>query len=86
VHAKHPPVHNRPQRQIVKHVAAIPPNVAAAIFSLTLVVEPIHLRDLPRLVVSADERYAIGIPDFEEQEQEERLDRVETAVDKVACG
>lgn len=86
MHAKHPPIHNRPQREIIKHITAISPYIATSVFPLTLVVESIHLGDLPRLVIAADECYSIGISDFEEEKEEECFDGVEASVDKVACG
>lgn len=84
MHAKHPAIHHRAQTQIVKHVAAVPPHVARAVFALTLVVETVDLGDLPGLVVAADEGDAVWISDFEGEEEKEGLDGVEAAVDKVA--
>ena len=48
-----------------------------------LVVEAVDLRDLPRLVVAADERDAVRIADFVRQQEEEGLDAVEATVDEV---
>ena len=50
----------------------------------TLVVEAIHRGDLPRLVVAADEGDAVGVADFEAEEEQEGFERVEAAVDEVA--
>jgi hypothetical protein len=36
-------------------------------------------------VVAADERDSVGVSYFETEEEEERLERVEAAVNKVAC-
>ena len=47
VHAEHPAVDDGAQRQVVEHLAAPPPHVAAAILALALVVEAVHLCDLP---------------------------------------
>ena len=55
-----------------------------AVLAQALVVEAVHLRDLPRLVVAADERDAVGVAHFECEEQQECLDRVEPAVDEIA--
>jgi hypothetical protein len=82
--AKNPPVYDRPQTKIVKDVAAVPPHVARPVLPLTLVVESVHLRDLPRLVVAPDERYPVRVPDLKEEEEEKGLDGIEAAVDKVA--
>ena len=50
----------------------------------TLVVEPVHLRDLPRLVVAPQNRDAIAIAQLERDEQGDRLNRVVPTVDVVA--
>jgi len=86
MHTKHAAVHDGPQTQIIKDVAAVPPHVARAVLALTLVVEAVDLGDLAGLVVPPDEGDAIGISDLEEKEEEEGLNGVEAAVDKVACG
>jgi hypothetical protein len=67
MHTKYPPIHNSAQREVIKHIAAVPPHVPAAILALTLVVEPIHLCDLARFVVAADEGDAIWVSNFEEE-------------------
>lgn len=64
MHAKHASVDNRPEREIVKHITAIPPHIPAPILSLTLVIEAIHLGDLAGFVVSPDEGDAIWVSDF----------------------
>lgn len=84
MHAKHPPIHDRPQTEIIKYVATIPPDVDAPIFALTFVVEAVDLGDLAGFVVAPDEGYAVRVADFEEEEKEEGFDRVEATVDKVA--
>ena len=60
------------------------PDVDAAVLSQALVVKPVDLRDLTRLVIATDQRDPIGVPYLEREEEEEGLDRVEAAVDKVA--
>lgn len=84
MHAKHTAVHNRTERHVVKHVAAVAPDVRTAILSCALVVEAVHLGNLPRLVVAPDERHPVRVSDFERQQQQECLDRVQAAVHKVA--
>lgn len=74
MHAKDLSIDDRPQRKVVKHVAAVPPNVGAPVLALTLVVEAVNLRDLARLVVAPDEGDPVGVADFEQQEQEEGFD------------
>lgn len=78
-------VHHASQAQVVKHLTAISPHTRAPKLAQALVVEAIHLRDLPRFVVAANEGDAIRVADFEGEEEKERLDGVEPAVDIVAC-
>ena len=72
------------QGQEVKDLRTIPPRVGVPILALTLVVEAVDLRDLPRLVVAAEDGDAVTVPDLERDEQRRRLDRVVAAVDVVA--
>ena len=67
--------------QEVEQVGEVLPDVGVAVLAQALVVEAVHLGDLARLVVAADERHAVRVPDLEGEEEEERLDRVEAAVD-----
>lgn len=86
VDTENPPVDDSSEGQEIKHVGAVSPHVARSVLPLALVVEAVHLRDLARLVVPPDQRDAVRIPNFEDQEEEERLDRVEAAVYEVAWG
>lgn len=85
MYAKHPPIHDRAQVEVVEHLAAVAPHAGRAVLAHALVVEAVHLGDLPRLVVAADEGDAVGVAHLEGEEEEEGLDRVEAAVDVVAC-
>ncbi len=54
------------------------------ILSFSLLLSSLNdLRDLPGLVISADEGDSVWIPDLQGQEQQERLHRVEAAIHKV---
>jgi hypothetical protein len=64
---EHPTIHNSSKTEIVKDVTAIPPYVHASIFSLTLVIEPVHLSDLSRFMIASDQSDSIGISDLQEQ-------------------
>ena len=86
VHGEHAVLDDRRQRQVVKHLGAVPPHVDRAVLAQALVVKAVHLRDLPRLVVAADQRHAVREPHLERQQQQKSFHRVEAAVDKVACG
>lgn len=84
VDAEHPPVYDRPQGEVVKDFAAPPPHVGTRVLSLALVVKAVNLSDLTRLVVPADEGDAFGVANFESEEEEEGLYRVEASVDEIA--
>lgn len=86
MHAEHPAVDDRAEREVVEDLAAPAPDVAAAVLALAFVVEAVHLRDLAGLVVPPNQRYALGVADLEREQQQEGLHAVEPAVDKVACG
>lgn len=84
MHTKHPSIDDRPKREIVKHLTAPPPHVTTAVLPLAFVVEAIHLRNLPRLMVSSDESYAVWVADFESEEKEKGLHAVKTSIDEIA--
>ena len=84
VHAEDCAVDQRREREVVEEVGEEPPDVRAAVFPHALVVEAVDLRDLPALVVAADQRDAVGVADLEGQEEEEGLDGVVAPIDEVA--
>lgn len=69
---------------VVEDLGAVLPHADRAVLSETLVVEAVHLGDLPRLVIATYERDAIRVAHFERQQEQERLDRVEAAIDEIA--
>lgn len=52
----HPSFHECCQRKVIEEISEVLPYIGVAIFSQALVVEAIHLSDLPALVVPAQER------------------------------
>ena len=84
MHTKYASIDDGTQREIIEDFAAPAPHVAAAVLALAFVVEPVYLRDLPRLVVSTDESYAIRISHFERQKEKKRFDAVETSIHEVS--
>ena len=82
--AKDTAVDDGAEGEVIEHLAAPAPDVGRAVLALALVVEAVHLRDLARLVVAANERDALGVAHFEREQKEEGLHAVETAVDEVA--
>jgi len=84
MHTEHASVDNGAEREVVEDLAAVAPDVRGAVLALAFVVEAVHLRDLPRLVVAPDERDAVWVPHFVREQEEERLDGVEASVHEVA--
>ena len=76
--------HERAQGEVVEDLAAVAPDVRAAVLADALVVEAIHGCYLPRLVVTSYECDAVWVADLEAEEEEEGFKRVEAAVDEVA--
>ena len=70
--------------QEVEQVGEVLPDVGVAVLAQALVVEAVHLGDLARLVVAAQDRDAVAVPHLERDEERHRLDRVVAAVDVVA--
>ena len=84
MYAEHPSIHHCAQTQVIKHVTAISPNIARAIFPLTFVVKAVDLSDLPRFMVAPDKGDPVRIADFDNKEEEEGFDRIETSIYEVA--
>mmetsp|Transcript_16426 Transcript_16426/g.40599 ORF Transcript_16426/g.40599 Transcript_16426/m.40599 type:complete len:318 (+) Transcript_16426:882-1835(+) len=90
-HRREPPVHaknlvldQRGEREVVENFGAVPPDIHGTVLAQTLVVETVHLGDLPRFVVSADQKHALGIPDLQREQQQKGLHGVEPSVYEVA--
>eukprot|EP00166_Cyanidium_caldarium_P005435 ctg_660.g351 len=84
VHAEDARVDQRGHRKIVEQVGAPLPSVGRAVLAQTLVVETVHLGDLARLVVAAQQGDARRISCLETEQKGERLERVAAAIHKVA--
>mmetsp|Transcript_5811 Transcript_5811/g.22973 ORF Transcript_5811/g.22973 Transcript_5811/m.22973 type:complete len:281 (+) Transcript_5811:959-1801(+) len=83
VHAKYLVIYERRQRKVIEHIRAISPHVDAPVFAQTLVVKPVHLRDLSTLVIPPNEIHSIRVPHLQRQEQQKRLHAVKPAIDEV---
>ena len=83
VNAKYLLVDQSSQGQEIEYFSAVAPHVDRAVLAQTLIVKAVDLRDLPALVVASDQRDVLGVPHFESQQQQERLDRVEAPVHEV---
>ena len=70
--------------QMVEHVRDVLPHVRVAVLAQALVVEAVHLRDLPALVVTAEKRDAVGPSRLHRDDGANRLHRVVPSIDVVA--
>jgi hypothetical protein len=82
--AKNATIYDSTQREIIEDFATPAPHVATAVLALAFVVKPVYLRDLPRLMVSTDESYAVRISHFEREKEKECFDAVEASIHKVS--
>ncbi len=76
--------HNRGEGEEVEEVSVLLPHVGAAVLPHALVIKTIHLRDLPGLVISAKNGYAIGPAKLKSHQQTNALHGIVTSVDVVA--
>ena len=70
--------------QVVEEVCEEVPHVRVAVLAEALVVEAVHLRDLPRLMVAAEDRDALPVPDFQRHEERHSLEAVVPSIDVVS--
>jgi hypothetical protein len=76
-------IDERSEGQKVEQISEESPNVGVPILAETLVVEPIHLRDLPRFVVPTENSDTVAVAKFESDEEGDRLDGIVSAIDVV---
>ena len=74
----------RAQGEVVEDFAAVTPDVRAAVFADAFVIEAVHGRDLPRLMVSSYKCDSVWVANFEAEEEEEGFERVKAPVNEVA--
>mmetsp|Transcript_48227 Transcript_48227/g.114762 ORF Transcript_48227/g.114762 Transcript_48227/m.114762 type:complete len:205 (+) Transcript_48227:163-777(+) len=67
-------VDNRGEGEVVEEVGEALPYVRAAVLADALVVEAVDLGDLARLVVSAQDRDPVRVPELEEHDEGDALD------------
>lgn len=63
----HLPIHQGCEWEVVKEVCEVLPDVCVAVFPQALVIETVHLCDLPALVVSSQYRDAFWIANLQTQ-------------------
>lgn len=73
------------ERKVVEEVGEVFPDVGIAVFAQALIIEAVHLCDLARLVVSAEDGDAGGVADLESDKERDRLYREITSIDIVTC-
>ena len=69
--------------EVVEKVGEESPHVCVAVLPEALVVEAVHLRDLPRFVVAAENCYPVAVAQLERNQEGDSLDRVISSVDIV---
>ena len=74
---------NSSQRKEVKQIGVIFPDIGVSVLPQTLIVEPIHLSNLPRLVVSSQDRDPILESHLQRNQQSHSLNRVVASVHVV---
>ena len=72
------------QRQIVKQVGKEFPDVCIAVFSETFIIKAIHLCDLARLVISAEDSDALWVSDLQSDQERHSFNGVVPTVNIVA--
>mmetsp|Transcript_22016 Transcript_22016/g.45016 ORF Transcript_22016/g.45016 Transcript_22016/m.45016 type:complete len:282 (-) Transcript_22016:30-875(-) len=70
--------------KVIKGVREVLPNIGITILSQAFIIKSVDLGDLAGFVIAPDERDAVGVADFEGEEEEEGFDGVVAAVDEVA--
>ena len=83
VHAEYFAVDDGGESEEVENLTACFPHGRVSVLCLTLLVKTVDLGDLSRLVVPADQCYAVGELCFQTHEQGEGLQTEVSAVDKV---
>ena len=68
-----PVLDERRHGEVVKEVREELPDVGVPVLALALVIEAVHLRDLPRLVVAPQDGDAVLVPHFQGHQQRRHL-------------
>lgn len=69
--------------QEVKEISEVFPDIRVTVFPQTLVVETVHLGDLTRFVVAAEDGDTLRITDLQSDEESHGLDGIVTTVDII---
>jgi hypothetical protein len=70
--------------EVVEEVCKVFPYIRVAIFSETFVVETVDLRDLTGFVVATEDCNALGVSDFESNEESDGFNGIVTSINVIA--
>lgn len=73
------------ERKVVEEVGKVLPHVGVSVLAQALVIEPVHLSDLARLMVAAQDGDAQRVSDLQGHKQGDSLDRVVSSIDIIPC-
>jgi hypothetical protein len=73
------------EREEIEEIGEVLPDVCVSILAETLVVKAVDLSDLTGFVVATKDGYALGVADFEGNEQGDGLDGEIATVNVIAC-
>lgn len=73
------------QWKIIEQICEVFPDIGVSVFSQTFIVKAIDLGNLARLVVTAENGDALGVSNFECNEECHRLDREIATINIITC-
>lgn len=85
VYAEDLVVDHHAQSQEIKHVGEIVPDVGVAVFPSTLGIEPVRLGNPAGFMISADKMDALGVSQFQANEQRDGLHAEEATIHIITC-
>ena len=72
------------EREVIEEICEVFPHVGIAIFSKTLVIEPVDLCNLAGFMVATKDGDALGVSDFESNKESDRFNRIISSINVVA--
>ena len=70
--------------EVVEEVGEVSPYIGVSVLAETFVVEPVHLRDLPRFVISAKDCDTVAVAKLEGNKESNSFYRIVAPVDVIA--
>lgn len=70
--------------EVIEKIREVPPYIGVAVLPQALIVEPVHLCDLPRLMVASEDGDAVAVAQFEGNKKGDGFDGVIPPVNVVA--